>query len=165
MVDTRHIHCIVMARCGLAGSDGLSSACACSVGRGLRCLNSGEDSSDDWSTTSLKRMSTKSQERQNVHVYKTRGNYQLPRHVNPQQIRNKSSRKNIGIMLATQCLNLANNSKRFWTFLKNRKTESSNIAVLKAHGIAAIDSKVKANILNEQFKSVYTNEVMPAPKY
>ena len=49
------------------------------------------------------------------------------------------------------------NMKRFWTFIKHNKKDYSGVPPLNAHGKRADTSKEKANLLNEQFESVFTN--------
>ena len=50
------------------------------------------------------------------------------------------------------------NPKKFWTFIKSKKCETSGIAPLKHNGITHINPKAKANILNNQFTSVFTKD-------
>ena len=50
------------------------------------------------------------------------------------------------------------NLKRFWSFIKSKKCDNSGVAPLKRDGVAHSDSQVKANILNDQFSSVFTEE-------
>ena len=48
------------------------------------------------------------------------------------------------------------NPKRFWSFIKSKKTDSSGVASLKdSQGIQHSDSSKKADILNTQFSSVF----------
>ena len=55
-------------------------------------------------------------------------------------------------------------NKRFYSFLKSQKTESSGVAPLKKDGQLISDSKQKAEVLNEQFCSVYSNDTgAPVP--
>ncbi len=49
-------------------------------------------------------------------------------------------------------------NKKFWSFIKSQKKDASNIASLRDNGILTSDNKTKANILNGQFKSVFTAE-------
>ena len=53
------------------------------------------------------------------------------------------------------------NLKRFWSFIKSKKCDNSGVAPLKRDGVAHSDSQVKANILNDQFSSVFTKEDTP----
>ena len=48
--------------------------------------------------------------------------------------------------------------KRFWVFIKSRKWDNSGVSPLEKDGISHSDSQVKADILNKQFSSVFTNE-------
>ena len=45
--------------------------------------------------------------------------------------------------------------KRLWSFIKSKRTDSCVIAPLKRDGIAYSDARMKANILNNQFTSVF----------
>ncbi|MCG8079022.1 MAG: endonuclease/exonuclease/phosphatase family protein, partial [Candidatus Thiodiazotropha taylori] len=47
-------------------------------------------------------------------------------------------------------------SKRFWTFIKHKRSDTSGIPGLKESGRLETDPVGKANILNRQFKSVFT---------
>ena len=48
------------------------------------------------------------------------------------------------------------NPKRFYSFIKSKKNENQGVAPLRAKtGITHCDSATKANILNEQFSSVF----------
>ncbi|CAG2238216.1 unnamed protein product [Mytilus edulis] len=54
---------------------------------------------------------------------------------------------------------LYKNPKRFWSYIKSRKQESSGITTLKnKDGYLHSDTPTKAAILNNQFHSVYTQE-------
>ena len=48
--------------------------------------------------------------------------------------------------------------KRFWTFIKHRRTENNGIAPLRDNGTLITDPKDKATLLNRQFESVFTRE-------
>ena len=51
------------------------------------------------------------------------------------------------------------NPKKFWSFVKSRKQESSGVAPLRNNnGLIYSDPQTKANILNHQFQSVFTEE-------
>ena len=47
-------------------------------------------------------------------------------------------------------------SKPFWRYIKSRRQENFGIAALKKDGALVRDAKSKAEILNQQFKSVFT---------
>lgn len=49
-------------------------------------------------------------------------------------------------------------NKQLWSFIKHRKVDSVSIAPLKDKGVLWNDPKDKAEILNTQFKSVFTKE-------
>ena len=46
--------------------------------------------------------------------------------------------------------------KRFWSYIKSLKKDSSNISPLRENGILQSDDKQKAEILNRQFQSAFT---------
>ena len=50
------------------------------------------------------------------------------------------------------------NPKRFWSFIKSKRSESTGVSPLRKEGILYSDSNNKANILNDQFTSVFTQE-------
>jgi hypothetical protein len=50
------------------------------------------------------------------------------------------------------------NPKKFYSFIKSKKCDSSGVAPLKSNGTLFSDSKLKADILNKQFTSVFTSE-------
>ena len=52
--------------------------------------------------------------------------------------------------------------KRFWTYIKHKKTNFNGIAPLKKDGKLTTDPKSKAEILNAQFQSVFTRETEPS---
>ncbi|KAL8603391.1 hypothetical protein ACOMHN_004242 [Nucella lapillus] len=52
----------------------------------------------------------------------------------------------------------SNNSKPFWQYIKARKQDSTGVAPLKEKGQLYSDSKSKARILLQQFKSVFTRD-------
>ncbi|KAI8512059.1 hypothetical protein Bbelb_111590 [Branchiostoma belcheri] len=54
-------------------------------------------------------------------------------------------------------------NKKFWSFLKSLKSERAGVSHLKNEGRLISDGKAKANILNQQFQSVFTNEPLEAP--
>ena len=50
------------------------------------------------------------------------------------------------------------NLKRFWSFIKRKKCDNSGVAPLRRDGVARSDSQVNANILDDQFSSIFTKE-------
>ena len=50
-------------------------------------------------------------------------------------------------------------NKRFWTLIKQQKSDSKEINSLKSNGITYTKASEKANILNSQFQSVFTKLV------
>ena len=52
----------------------------------------------------------------------------------------------------------ASNPKKFWSFIKSKRADSSGVAPLWREGILFSDSNMKANILNDQFTSVFSTE-------
>ena len=63
----------------------------------------------------------------------------------------KSYRKHI----ASVC---SDSPKKFWSFIKSLKIDSMGIPTLKRNGRLESDNRCKAEILNDQFKSVFTTE-------
>ena len=49
-----------------------------------------------------------------------------------------------------------NNTKPFWKYIKSRKTDNIGVSPLKDKGKLVSDSKGKAEILIQQFRSVFT---------
>jgi hypothetical protein len=45
---------------------------------------------------------------------------------------------------------------RFWTYIKHKKSDKSGVAPLRKNGRLETDPINKANILNEQFQSVFS---------
>ncbi len=56
-------------------------------------------------------------------------------------------------------------TKRFWTYIKHCKSTNNNISPLKEDNLLYSESTKKAEILNNQFKSVFTqdNDKLPPP--
>ena len=48
--------------------------------------------------------------------------------------------------------------KKFWSFIKSKRADSSGVAPLSRDGTLFSDSNTKANILNDQFTSVFSRE-------
>ena len=48
------------------------------------------------------------------------------------------------------------NNKPFWKYIKARRNDNIGVAAIKNNGILYHDSKTKAELLNHQFKSVFT---------
>ena len=50
------------------------------------------------------------------------------------------------------------NIKKLWTFIKHKKTDSVDVAPLKENGLLKDSPKDQAEILNNQFSSVFTTD-------
>ena len=48
------------------------------------------------------------------------------------------------------------NNKPFWKYIKARQNDNIGVAAIKNNGILYHDSNTKAELLNHQFKSVFT---------
>ncbi len=48
--------------------------------------------------------------------------------------------------------------KRFWSYIKNLRCDATGVAPLRSNGCLVSESLAKANILNEQYQSVFTTE-------
>ena len=57
-----------------------------------------------------------------------------------------------------QSFNNQSKPKKLFSFIKSLRTDNSGVAPLKKEVQLVADTKQKANILNEQFKSVFTTE-------
>ena len=55
------------------------------------------------------------------------------------------------------------NSKPFWKYVKAKKEENIGVSPLKSHGQLISDSEKKANILVNQFSSVFTRDDCDSP--
>ena len=51
------------------------------------------------------------------------------------------------------------NKKKLYSFVKNKKCDSSGVVLLKKDGNTVGDARGKAEVLNSQFSSVFTEEV------
>jgi len=51
-----------------------------------------------------------------------------------------------------------NGTKPFWSYIKARKQDNIGVALLKKNGVLINNSKDKAEILSDQFRSVFTHE-------
>ena len=49
-------------------------------------------------------------------------------------------------------------TKRFWQYIKAKRKDTSGIPILKSEGKEITDAKQKADILNKQYISVFTDE-------
>ena len=49
-------------------------------------------------------------------------------------------------------------TKRFWSYTNSQRKDSSSVAPLKSEGVLVSDAQGKAEILNKQYTSVFTNE-------
>ena len=58
-------------------------------------------------------------------------------------------------------------TKHFWQYIKAKSKDSSGIPILKSNRKEVTDSKQKADILNNQYNSVFTDEnpVLPTLGY
>ena len=71
-----------------------------------------------------------------------------------------------GDMLTTtlEVDSLKTNPKRFWSFIKAIKQENIGIPTLRVNDQPIINDRNKANALNNQFSSVFTQEKHPIPQ-
>ncbi len=54
--------------------------------------------------------------------------------------------------------------KKFWAYIKSNRTESASVAALKVNNLLVSGAKAKADALNDQFKSVFTEDSkLPPP--
>lgn len=72
----------------------------------------------------------------------------------------KQTRKSYRKYINSICME---SSKKFWSFMKGLRCDSIGIPTLKSNGILESDNLAKADILNHQFKSVFTLEKETLP--
>lgn len=108
--------------------------------------------SEPWITKTVKSLS-----RRKKRAYKQSKHSSKYRHLKKlaQQEKRKAYNNYVNNMF---CDNFKENPKKFWSFVKSKKCESSGIAPLKQNGITHSNPKAKANILNQQFVSVFTED-------
>ena len=53
---------------------------------------------------------------------------------------------------------IANSQKRFWGYIEGLRKDTTGVSPLKEGGLMYASSRDKANILNRQYKSVFTSE-------
>lgn len=53
--------------------------------------------------------------------------------------------------------------KKLFSYVKSMRNDSSGVAALRKDGILTVNTKEKANILNEQFKQAFTTESSANP--
>ena len=56
-----------------------------------------------------------------------------------------------------------NDTKPFWKFVRAKRCDNNGIAHLKTNGCLFPDSQSKADILNRQFSSVFTTDILALP--
>jgi len=54
--------------------------------------------------------------------------------------------------------NKSGNSKKFWSFIKSKRKDQCEVPLLVYNGVTHTDNLTKADILNKQFASVFTNK-------
>ena len=57
-----------------------------------------------------------------------------------------------------------NNNKPFWRYIKSKKSDNTGVSPLKQDGVLHYDNETKAEILLNQFKSVFTKSDGKIPK-
>ena len=107
-----------------------------------------------WIGRNIKRLLKKKQRAFN-HMKNDTNQETLDRFHSLRKATQKSTRKAHRNFINSICLE---SSKKFWSYMKSLKTDSVGIHTLKLDGVLESDNLVKANILNEQFRSVFTQE-------
>ena len=59
--------------------------------------------------------------------------------------------------------NIKNNTRHFFKFFKSRRQDTTNISALKQNNTLVTTPEEKAQLLNNQFKSVFTHEHIHLP--
>ena len=110
-----------------------------------------------WITPSLKKMMRKRDKMFQKH--KTSAKYRTLKRETQQGLR-KTYWDYIEKVITPSSQNPTNTAnKKFWTYIKHCKTNNSGISPLKDNGILHSDPGKKADILNNQFKSVFTKDL------
>ena len=116
--------------------------------------------SQPWINSDIKRLSRKKRKLYNI-ARRTQDPSDLQRYKNIKTTTREACRKAykdyIEHVISPDC---TSNPKRFWSFINSKKTESVGVSALKStDGLTYSDTMTKANILNNQFSSVFnTNE-------
>lgn len=115
--------------------------------------------SDPWITTSIRRTIRRKQRAHNK-ARKTGKKRDQDRYKRLQtETRFEIRQASRNYMRDIVCDEFKTNSKRFWSFIKSKSQESMGVAPLKdKNGFLRSDSQGKAEILGEQFQSVFTQE-------
>ncbi|CAG2220005.1 unnamed protein product [Mytilus edulis] len=115
--------------------------------------------SHPWMNTQLRRLS-KQKQRAYSKAKLTNSTKDWKRYKNIKaELQRESRRAHTKFMQNIVSDDLYKNPKRFWSYIKSRKQESSGITTLKnKDGYLHSDTPTKAAILNTQFHSVYTQE-------
>ena len=112
-----------------------------------------------WINTSIKRLYHQKQRRYNKAqrsgLEEDWSNYKLIKK-HTQRICKEAYEAYINSIVAT---GPKNNPKRFWSFVKARRTDHCGVAPLNEDGSVYSDGVAKGNILNKYFNSVYTEEL------
>jgi len=72
----------------------------------------------------------------------------------------KETRKSHRSYIRSTC---SDSPKRFWSYIKSLKIDSIGIPALRRNGKLESENKIKAEILNSQFNSVFTHEKADLP--
>ncbi|XP_071133080.1 uncharacterized protein [Mytilus edulis] len=74
----------------------------------------------------------------------------------------KNLRKQRSIISTTPFTKVYKKTKPFWRYVKSRRHENIGILAMKQNGALVNDNKEKANILLNQFESVFTKDTLNA---
>ena len=115
--------------------------------------------SNPWMNTTLKRMLRRRQRAYNKarssQHHKDWDRYKHMKTATQRELRNAHDKYIDDILLG----DIHNEPKRFWSYLKGKRQDSQGVAPLrKTDGFLHNDAPTKAEILNQQFHSVYTKE-------
>jgi len=112
-----------------------------------------------WMNTELRRLSRRKQ-RAYAKAKRTKRQKDQNRYKKLKaELQRQSRRAHTEFMKEIVSKELKDNPKRFWSYIKSRKQDASGITALKnKDGFLHSDTPTKAEILNNQFHSVYTKE-------
>jgi hypothetical protein len=112
--------------------------------------------SQPWITKQLKRLTQKKQTAYNkAKVNNTDENWAMYKRLKAQtQMECRRAYKNF----LHDSICGEKSTKKFWGWIKSKKCDNTGVAPLKRNGVAYSDNKTKAEILNDQFVSVFSKE-------
>ncbi|KAK3101818.1 hypothetical protein FSP39_006589, partial [Pinctada imbricata] len=113
--------------------------------------------SQPWITRNIKRLSRKKNKAYRQYR-KTHSNHDYSTYKSIKDVVHSECKSRYNDYVNSIVMDDQQKPKRLWSFTKSKRTDACGVAPLKKEGIAYSDAKVKADILNQQFTSVFTTE-------